>query len=270
MNSIDPTTGEPLPLESIQRVLFISRSVFVYQIPPLTSNKGYIAASWTADNNRRQIFTARLRILETAIPFPSAPSGEKLRFDILLEDPSNGQLFAAAPYTQPEAVQQAIDSSRFFAVRVQGDGGQKATLGIGFEERNEAFDFSVTLQEVRRLLDFRDIGNFPEKKRPGKIINDAKQDFSLKEGEMVVVDLGKRDRRKIERIKMNESENDSFHHPQRSPAERENAGPFLPPPPSAEEVKKRKRLSATFEPPNPKEQNPEELGFDNGEFGEFQ
>lgn len=47
---------------------------------------------------------------------------------------------------------QALGSSRFFALRVVGEGGMKATLGIGFEERADAFDFNTTLQDVRKLL----------------------------------------------------------------------------------------------------------------------
>ena len=47
---------------------------------------------------------------------------------------------------------QALGSSRFFALRVVGEGGMKATLGIGFEERSDAFDFNTTLQDVRKLL----------------------------------------------------------------------------------------------------------------------
>lgn len=106
----DPITGQPLPPESFQRVLYVSHSISVYNIPPLISNKGYTAASWTTGNNKRLIFTARLRILETTMPSSASDlSTEKIRFDIVLEDPNDGQLFAAAPYTRPEVVQQALD-----------------------------------------------------------------------------------------------------------------------------------------------------------------
>lgn len=174
---VDPATGKTLSIEAIQRVLFICHPVHVFAIPPLTSMKGYTAADWTVpdpNNNdqTRQIFTARLRILETAIPAPLPPSNnprrpappplaptaseplEKVKTDILLEDPSTGNLFAAAPYNDPGVVEHALDSSRFFALRVVGDGGRKAVLGIGFEDRSEAFDFGVTLQEARKVLGF--------------------------------------------------------------------------------------------------------------------
>lgn len=264
METIDPATGRPLPADAIQRILFIAPSVHVYNIPPLTSTKGYVAATWTADNNKRQIFTARLRVLETAIPTPS--NGETLKTDILLEDPSNGQLFAAAPYTQPEIVEQVLDSSRFFAMRVQGEGGRKAVLGVGFEERSEAFDFSVALQEVRKTLGIEDNGKSGGKKVVKEDKIPEKKDFSLKEGETITVNIGGRGMGRRNPQKQEPSKGlGGFSLP---PPPGASLGSFLPPPPSAQAVKAQKRLSQNFEPPNPG--SIEDLGFDDGEFGEFQ
>lgn len=269
MESIDPSTGRPLPADAIQRILFIAPSVHVYNIPPLTSNKGYVAATWTADNNKRQIFTARLRILETAIP---ATTGEEsVKTDILLEDPSNGQLFAAAPYTIPTVVEQVLDSSRFFAVRVQGEGGRKAVLGVGFEERSEAFDFSVSLQEVRKTLGIENNGKPPGSKKVAKEKEKVpeKKDFSLKEGETITVSIGGRGmgRRNQGRSEDAKTENmGGFSLP--PPPSTGTLGSFLPPPPSAQEIKAQKRLSQNMEAPPPSSM--QDLGFDDGEFGEFQ
>jgi adaptin ear-binding coat-associated protein 1/2 len=244
MESIDPSTGRPLPADAIQRILFIAPSVHVYNIPPLSSLKGYVAASWTADNNKRQIFTARLRILETAIPTPN--DDETVKTDILLEDPSNGQLFAAAPYTVKEVVEQVVDSSRFFALRVQGEGGRKAVLGIGFEERSEAFDFSVALQEVRKTLGIEDDSKAGGKKVEKEKVAE-KKDFSLKEGETIKIQFGGRAGRARNQTK---SEENDF------------GGRFsLPPPPPSQ-----KRQNMDISQPG----SIEDLGFDDGEFGEFQ
>jgi hypothetical protein len=261
MESIDPSTGQSLPLDAIQRILFIAPSVHVYNIPPLTSNKGYVAASWTADNNKRQIFTARLRILETAIPSPTNPSDEQVKADILLEDPSNGQLFAAAPYTAPDVVEQVLDSSRFFAVRVQGEGGRKAVLGIGYEERSEAFDFSVALQELRKTLGIENGGKSGGKNVAKQEKPEVKKDFSLKEGETITVNIGGKGRRNQPIPQSPNPVGAGFSLPPPP------GGSLLPPPPSAEEVKAQKRLSQSFEPP-PKPAD--DFGFDDGEFGEFQ
>ena len=45
MESTDPATGQPLPPDAIQRVLFIVSTVHVYNIPPMTPGKGHVAAS---------------------------------------------------------------------------------------------------------------------------------------------------------------------------------------------------------------------------------
>lgn len=289
----DPTTGQPLPPDAIQRILFIAPKVHIYQIPPLSSTKGYNAASWTANNNQRQIFTARLRILETAIPIPnptaagagagasssplnsSATSSEKVTTTLLLEDPSNGALFAAAPYNVPAAVEQALDSSRFFAVRVVGDGGRKAVLGMGFEERSEAFDFSIALQDARRVLGMENPGAAAapgRKPQPEAKKAEEKRDFSLKEGEMITVNIGGRGRRgrSAEDGGGRDGKEEAALYSIRPPPGSGNAStgsgagmPFLPPPPSAREVKEERRRSR-------QNFSPQDLGFDDGEFGEFQ
>ncbi|OKL58138.1 hypothetical protein UA08_06484 [Talaromyces atroroseus] len=150
--AINPATGQSLPADALQRVLFVTRLVHVYTVPPLASMKGYTAADWTVPDAQtgrtRQIFSARLLILETAIH-------GKVTADILLEDADNGTLFAAAPYTDVGAVEHVLDSSRFFVLRVVGE-GRKALLGIGFEDRSDAFDFGVALQETRKILGIAD------------------------------------------------------------------------------------------------------------------
>ncbi|RFU32880.1 hypothetical protein B7463_g3450, partial [Scytalidium lignicola] len=286
METIDPSTGQPLPPDAIQRVLFISPKVHIYNIPPLTSTKGYIAAQWTENNNARQIFTARLRVLETAIPTttpnPQADTdGETVKTDIILEDPSNGALFAAAPYTTPSIVEQVLDSSRFFAVRVQGEGGRKAVLGIGFEERSEAFDFSVCLQEVRKTLgiqaDAPGPGNAGKGRRPGggavkkeeEKKPEEKKDFSLKEGETITVSIGGRGSGRRNREKSDDANSQSSGLGAFSlPPPPSSGGVFLPPPPSTQELKAEKRRSRNLDREIKKPI--EELGFDDGEFGEFQ
>lgn len=264
-----------LPSEAIQRVLFITSNVHVYQIPPLTSTKGYVAANWTAPNTgARQIFTARLRIIETAIPQEN--ESESLSTDILLEDPSTGELFAKAPYRDAKAVEPALDSARFFAVRVEGPTGEKAILGMGFEERGEAIDFAGALQEAKKVL-----GLEPQSKSK-TAVKEEKKDYGLKQGETIKVDLGN-----MKRIRRKANDGSSETHggsgdkaalfsikpPPAPPSHASSSGsgalPSLAPPPSAQEVRAEKRRSRGYDfAPVP--DKTADTGFDDGDFGDFQ
>ncbi|KAH7063469.1 adaptin ear-binding coat-associated protein-like protein 1 [Macrophomina phaseolina] len=299
METIDPTTGQKLPADAIQRVLYIASKAHVYQIPPLTSTRGYTAGEW-----KNEIFTGRLRILETAVPRSSSSTtpasttasddtSEDVKVDILIEDSSTGELFAAAPYTTPAVVEQALDSSRFFAVQFRNQ-GMKATLGVGFENRSEAMDFNISLQDARKVL-----GLEPKQQGNNGLLSTAasslqnkieeKKDFSLKAGETITVNIGGRGRRSRTSTgggagsPAGEENRDAqaalFSIKPPPPSGGGGGGdgpvPFLPPPPSASSVKAERRRSRPLPPqaatpPAEKQPSPQELGFDDGEFGEFQ
>ena len=274
----DPTTGQPLPADAIQRVLFIAAQVHIYQIPPLTSSKGYAASAWTANDNKWHIFTARMRVMETALPTADGKGTETPRTDILLEDSATGELFAAAPYTSEAVVEQALDSSRFFAVRVQGEGNRKAMLGVGFEDRSEAFDFGVCLQEVRRIQGVDNLSNASAaSKRGGQSLGQSlpKNDLSLKAGETITVKLsGRHDRARNPSEDAPCSADESaalfaIPPPPRVSAGGDGAPPvILPPPPqNAREGRAEKRRSRRVEV---EQKSSSAAGFDDGEFGEFQ
>ncbi|GAB0134091.1 hypothetical protein EsDP_00002476 [Epichloe bromicola] len=253
MDLVDPSTGQPLPNDAIQRVLFVAGTVHVYTIPPLTSIKGHSASSWTADPTRH-IFTARLRVVETASE--TASSDAELKVDVVLEDPSNGQLFAAAPYTDAAAVEPVLDSSRFFALTVRDPQGRKATLGIGFEDRSDAFDLAVALQEARRSL-----GLEAGLRKDGEAKQESARDYSLKKGETITVNIGKKLGRRWNQADASSAGSSaplqSFALPPPPGGSGAGEGGFaLPPPPSAEDLK-RKRTSLR------------DLGFDDGQYGEF-
>ncbi|GKU03215.1 hypothetical protein FLAG1_05695 [Fusarium langsethiae] len=256
MELLDPATGTALPNDAIQRILFVANAVHVYNIPPLTSTKGYSASTWTAEP-QRHIFTARLRVVETAYESASSTNTNQLKVDAVLEDASTGQLFAAAPYTAPGVVEPVLDSSRFFALTVRDPQGRKAILGIGFEERSEAFDLSIALQEARKALGWEGEQSKPDATKE----QEEHKDYSLKEGETITVSFGGS---KFGRRKQQDSSNtssgaaggdlQSFALP--PPPAGPSGGFSLAPPPSANDVKQQK-------------QSAKDLGFDDGQFGEF-
>ncbi|WWC57628.1 uncharacterized protein I303_100160 [Kwoniella dejecticola CBS 10117] len=165
--------------DEIESVLFVSREVMVYQVPPRTSSSGYKAADW---NVEQFLWKGRLRVLEIGS-----------RCEIRLEDSSTGELFAqvnyATPWTQVEPV---LDSSRYFVLRVEGEGGKRAYIGMGFQERGEAFDFQVALQSItKRSSNSSSTSANPSE--PAKPIAPPK-DYSLKEGQTFKISIPGRDR----------------------------------------------------------------------------
>jgi len=157
--------------DEVESVLFVQREMSVYRVPPLESMDGYKAAEWGLEN---PLWKGRLRVLE------KASSG----VTIVLEDGQTGAPFARAPYTDDQAVQPVLDSSRYFVLRVQDlNTGSKAHIGIGFTDRAESFDFNVALQDYTK-----------RKNAPAKLEEEAKSsapkvDYSLKEGQTFKISI---------------------------------------------------------------------------------
>ncbi|TGZ82366.1 adaptin ear-binding coat-associated protein 1 NECAP-1 [Ascodesmis nigricans] len=233
--------------DEIQRVLFVAPKVHVYAVPPLGSNSGYRASHWNVDGEGSRIFMARLRVIETATT-DAATDQETIRNDVRLEDPKSGELFANCPYEDAFCVEQVVDSSRFFAIRVV-HGPRKAILGIGFEDRSDAFEFGVVLQTIRRQnnMDVKTTAGASVSSNSGKPTSllPEKKDYSLKEGETISVTIGNKGHRRTP--SKSDDSNAAFA--------------LLPPPPSASDVKRRNR--------NTPRQDTNKYGFED-DFGDFQ
>ncbi|KAK9816945.1 hypothetical protein WJX72_007270 [[Myrmecia] bisecta] len=173
--------------------LYICREINVYKIPPRPAAGGHKSAEWkTAD----KIFTGRLRVLA---------KGDLC--ELHLEDPNNGELFAMCPVPLGQrniAVEPVGDSSRYFVLRLVDPGtGRHAFLGMGFQERGEAFDFNVALsdhekhvqraKEVSVAKSNANDDSTPSNSGP-RTDADAlykKQDLSLKQGETIRINVKK-------------------------------------------------------------------------------
>ncbi|PWN96291.1 adaptin ear-binding coat-associated protein 1 NECAP-1 [Tilletiopsis washingtonensis] len=131
----------PPPADApIDALLFVARECFVYKVPPRASLAGYKAAEW--GDMEAFLWKGRLRIVEHGAAC-----------SIRLEDGDSGELFARAPYdADGTAVEPVLDSSRYFVLRVQGEDGRRAFVGMGFLDRSDAFDFNVALQDWTKCV----------------------------------------------------------------------------------------------------------------------
>ncbi|KAL9271934.1 hypothetical protein AKJ16_DCAP12215 [Drosera capensis] len=121
---------------SFEHTLLVIREVTVYKIPPRSTSGGYKCGEWLQSD---RIWSGRLRLVSCHD-----------RCEIRLEDPSSSDLFAACfvlPGQREQAVEPALDSSRYFVIRIEDGKGKHAFVGLGFGERNEAFDFNVALSD---------------------------------------------------------------------------------------------------------------------------
>lgn len=162
-------------MDDYESVLCVKNEIFVYRIPPRSSNRGYRAAEWGLDNPD---WTGRMRIVA---------KGKKV--SIKLEDKNTSELFAECPveeYPGP-SVEQVLDSSRYFVIRIQDPSGRKAFIGIGFADRGDAFDLNVALQDhfkwAKRETELEQTGG-ASKFDPG-----PKLDLGFKEGETIKINI---------------------------------------------------------------------------------
>ncbi|CAK9162660.1 unnamed protein product, partial [Ilex paraguariensis] len=125
--------------ESFEHTLLVVREVSVFKIPPRTTSGGYKCGEWLQSD---KIWSGRLRVVSC-----------KDRCEIRLEDPSSAELFAACfvhPGQRESAVEPTLDSSRYFVLKIEDGRGKHAFIGLGFNERNEAFDFNVALSDYEK------------------------------------------------------------------------------------------------------------------------
>lgn len=127
--------------DSFEHTLLVVREVSVYKIPPRSTSGGYKCGEWLQSD---KIWNGRLRVVSC-----------KARCEIRLEDPTSGELFAACffnPGQRENSVEPALDSSRYFVLKIEDGTGKHAFIGLGFSERNEAFDFNVALSDHEKYV----------------------------------------------------------------------------------------------------------------------
>ncbi len=100
---------------------------------------------------------------------------------IVLQDDKNN-VFAICQVNDDSAVERTLDSGRYFVLRITNQQGRHAYIGIAFNERNDAFDFNVALNEFKNEL-------LREQTATKMASSTPSQDFSLKSGEKIKIKL---------------------------------------------------------------------------------
>ncbi|XP_071515124.1 NECAP-like protein CG9132 [Panulirus ornatus] len=122
-------------MDDYESILLVKSEVFVYRIPPRSTNRGYRAADW---NLGTPSWTGRMRLVN-----------RKNECILKLEDKTSGELFAKCPIDKYPgvAIEAVTDSSRYFVLRIQDEEGRAAFIGMGFGDRSDSFDLNVALQD---------------------------------------------------------------------------------------------------------------------------
>eukprot|EP00466_Bigelowiella_natans_P008098 jgi/Bigna1/87959/estExt_fgenesh1_pg.C_260094 len=141
---------------------------FAFKLPPRTGAGQYSAKSWG-----EPVWEGMCKMV--------GKGGKGL---ILLEN-GNGGYFAKSPVAIDTTLEGVADSSRYFVLKVVGDGGRHAYVGIGFGDRAHAFDLKSGIQRFQSILK----AETDAKSGKGDIIPDT--DFSLGQGEQIKINLTK-------------------------------------------------------------------------------
>ena len=163
--------------EDIECLLWTCKECYVYQIPPLKNESGHRANDWDVN---KWLWSGALKVTAT---------GTLLK--IILYDPATGALFATCPVAAHgnKAVDQVIDSSRYFVLRLDDGKGRHAFIGMGFRDRSYAYDFNATMQDhwdgVRRGKD----ADEQAKLMAERAASEPMRDLSLKEGEKLNISI---------------------------------------------------------------------------------
>ena len=122
-----------------EMILLVIDTCMMYRIKPMTTpGMKYKAADWGVNDF---LWQGKCVVVSR---------GD--RCIVKFVDSNTDAVFAQCP-VEPGAVEPVIDSSRYFVVRIVDEQqGRKAFLGCGFQERNEAFNFTVALQDHERRV----------------------------------------------------------------------------------------------------------------------
>lgn len=151
-------TDELDPPEAVEITRLTIEECFVYKIPPLGTSSGHRADDWGLANPLltgalkcvQQDDVLYLRLFEKhKDPEDSAGTLQPTTLRLFAECPIKLETGKAiAMFVEP-----VVDSSRYFVVRcVERSSQRRAYIGIGFRERQDAFDLKASLGDFERYV----------------------------------------------------------------------------------------------------------------------
>ncbi|KAL4510470.1 hypothetical protein ABPG72_004624 [Tetrahymena utriculariae] len=138
----------------------------LFKLPPTSNSKGYYFGDW-----KEQIWEGGLKLYE---------SNDRMVIKFFKDGKLHIELIV--PENYEEAIVKCEDSVRGFAIRFNNPNGGYTWMGLGFRDRNTAFDFRS------RIIDFYE--RKTDDQNIQKIDIKSNEDFSLKKGEKISFSLG--------------------------------------------------------------------------------
>jgi len=156
--------------DNVETTLVVIKTCYVYKIPVRTTTTGYRAADWDLST---PMWTGRCVV---------SSAGNQAR--VKLEDPNTGEIFAVCPVNDG-SIEPVNDSSRYYAMKIEDGSGRHAFIGMGFQERNDAFDFSAALQDHAKFIKQKK----ESEENARRAATQPKVDYSLKDGQKIHVEF---------------------------------------------------------------------------------
>lgn len=143
--------------EALEFLKLKKEHAHVFKLPPMSSSEGHVANDFV-----ELIFKGTMKM---------TLKGEMMIIYFL--NPNNTVFLVSLIDENVERfVIPVRDSVRYFSIKAINDKGQAGWYGLAFKQRNDSFDFKVTLQNFKQSIEFeRNVKNQEFK---------PKYDFSLK------------------------------------------------------------------------------------------
>eukprot|EP00826_Nyctotherus_ovalis_P007330 TRINITY_DN11820_c0_g1_i4.p1 TRINITY_DN11820_c0_g1~~TRINITY_DN11820_c0_g1_i4.p1 ORF type:complete len:241 (+),score=65.59 TRINITY_DN11820_c0_g1_i4:68-790(+) len=151
----------------IEMKLFNFGETMLFQVPPATS-RGHCASEWKAHFVWKGKMEIVMKGAKCKVTFRSL-DGSVYGYGFIIGNVN-------------KQIETCYDSSRYFAIRLLNEENKSLLMGIGFDDRNVAFDFKQSLLKFQKNVEYDSKPAVDVSMRP-------KQDFSLKEGEQIVLNM---------------------------------------------------------------------------------